>query len=155
MSPPCHTSRRLLESSKNALTCTGRPVRTGRGRKQNARPDGSRDASARLEDSESAPFAASSSAATAAHGTSRIPNFSRPVVTSACNARLPSACATTKARLFTAFSVTFASPSEDSKVTSNLDAVSGSILASAPFSACAAEARANAPRAETSAALGD
>ena len=128
-------------------------MRTGRGRKQNARPDGSREPS-RREDSESAPFAASSSAATAAHGTSRIPNFSRPVVTSACNARLPSACATTKARLFTsAFSVhkSFASPSEDSKTTSNLDAVSGSILASAPFSACAAEARAKAPRAETSA----
>ena len=38
MSSPNQMSRRLLLSSKYALTCTGRPVRAGRGKKQNARP---------------------------------------------------------------------------------------------------------------------
>ena len=159
MSPPCHTSRRLLESSKNALTCTGRPVRAGRGRKQNARPVGSRECSpvadARAFGSSSANVSAdvsvSSSAATAAHGTSRIPNFSRPVSTSERNGSAPSACATTKARRDEALPTAFVSDAEElSKTSSNLDADSGSILAAAPFSACAAEARANAPRAETS-----
>ena len=35
---PCQMSRRLVLSSKKALTCTGSPVLTGRGRTQKAWP---------------------------------------------------------------------------------------------------------------------
>ena len=40
MSSPCQMSRRLLDSSKKALVWTGRPVFTGRGKKQKAWPAG-------------------------------------------------------------------------------------------------------------------
>ena len=43
MSPPNHMSLRLDDSSKYALTWTGRPVLTGSGRKQKARPSSRKD----------------------------------------------------------------------------------------------------------------
>mmetsp|Transcript_1391 Transcript_1391/g.4712 ORF Transcript_1391/g.4712 Transcript_1391/m.4712 type:complete len:245 (+) Transcript_1391:640-1374(+) len=148
ISPPCHTSLLLLLSSKNPFTCTGKPVFTGRGRKQNARPVG--EGGFWSESESSVKFAPGSSAATAAHGTSLMPNRSRPWVTSGCS-EVPRACETANCRVV--------SPSEPltpppfpwlKKQTSKFEACGGSIVASAPTDACAADARANAPLATES-----
>ena len=156
MSPPCHTSRRLLESSKNALTCTGRPVRAGRGRKQNARPVGSREC---LRGGRGA--FGSSSRTFRRTLPSRVPRRPPPTARAASRTfRGPSrranataqrpAPARRRRRAETKRYLRRRLDAEELSKTSSNSTDSGSILAAAPFSACAAEARANAPRAETS-----
>ena len=151
MSPPNQMSRRFELSSKYAFTCTGRPVRAGSGRKQNARPP-------ELPLSSEPPI----SAATEAHGTSFIPNFSRPVRTSASSAGLPSACDTRNVRREGPSAGGGAPGSFDESpagrragfVDSNVASktVGGSIGSSA---ANAVEARVNCPLCVLSAAVGE